>query len=412
MTTTDRIVIIGASLTGAMAAAGVREVDADIEVLLLGEEDEAPYERPELSKGFLLGQKQLDELRVHPDAWYSEHAVTVRTSTTVVGLDPGAHEVVLGDGERIGYRAALLATGARPRRLGVPGADLDGVAYLRTAADAQALRSAIASGTRVLVVGAGWIGLEVAAVARQLGALVTVVDPAPTPLHATLGAELGEVYAGLHREHGVDLRLRTGLGELTGSAGRVSGAVLTDGASVPADLVVVGIGALPADELARSAGVDIDHGVLTDEHLRTGAPDVYAAGDVARTYNPWVGERVRVEHWANARNQGRVAGRVMAGADESYAKVPYFYSDQYDLGMEYNGHVPPGALTRVVFRGDSDGREFLAFWIDPSDRVLAGMNANIWDAGDDIKTLVQARAMVDLVRLADSEVALADARRD
>lgn len=401
---TQTFVIVGASLAGAKAAETLREEGFDGRVVLLGEETERPYERPELSKGFLLGKKEADKLYVHPADFYAGHDIELRTSTTVTALDPGAHEVVLDDGERLGYDRLLLATGASPRRFPVAGADLPGVVYLRRMGQSADLRTAIQGASRVVVVGAGWIGSEVAACARMLGAEVSVVAPEAVPLERVLGPEVGAVYRDLHADKGVDLHLSTGVDRIEGTDA-ATGVRTSDGTLVEGDLVVVGIGAAPRDELARAAGLEVDNGVLTDEQLRTSDPDIYAAGDVANAMNPFYGKRIRIEHWANALNQGPAAARNMLGAGTAYSRVPYFYSDQYDFGMEYNGYATE--WDRVVFRGDPASREFLAFWVRDG-QVLAGMNANIWDQADGIKALVRSGARVDVDHLADPSVDLGE----
>jgi len=401
---TQTFVIAGASLAGAKAAETLREEGFDGRVVLLGEETERPYERPELSKGFLLGKKPAEKLYVHPADFYAGHDIELRTSTTVTALDPGAHEVVLNRGERLGYDRLLLATGASPRRFPVAGGDLPGVVYLRRMGESDDLRTAIQGASRVVVVGAGWIGSEVAACARMLGAEVSMIAPEAVPLERVLGPEVGAVYRDLHADKGVDLHLSTGVDRIEGTDA-ATGVRTSDGTLVEGDLVVVGIGAAPRDELARAAGLEVDNGVLTDEHLRTSDPDIYAAGDVANVMHPFYGKRIRVEHWANALNQGPAAARNMLGAGTAYSRVPYFYSDQYDFGMEYHGYATE--WDRVVFRGDPASREFLAFWVADG-RVLAGMNANIWDQSDAIKALVRSGARVDADRLADPSVDLGE----
>ena len=401
---TQTFVIVGASLAGAKAAQTLREEGFDGRVVLLGEEDERPYERPELSKGFLLGKKAAEKLYVHDEDFYAGHDIELRTSTTVTALDPAAHEVVLDGGERLGFDRLLLATGASPRRIPIPGADLPGVVSLRRLGESADLRTAIESASRVVVIGAGWIGSEVAACARMLGAEVSMIAPEAVPLERVMGPELGAVYRDLHAEKGVDLHLSTGVERVEGDTS-ATGVRTADGTLVEGDLVVMGVGAAPRDELARAAGLDVDNGVLTDATLRTSHPDIYAAGDVANAWHPFYDKRVRVEHWANALNQGPAAARNMLGAGTPYERVPYFYSDQYDFGMEYNGYA--SEWDQVVFRGDAAGREFLAFWL-AGGRVVAGLNANIWDQADGIKALVRSRAKVDPAQLADSAVDLGD----
>ncbi len=404
MASEQSFVIVGASLAGAKAAETLRSEGFEGRLVLIGEETERPYERPMLSKEYLRGDKPAAKLYVHDEAFYADNDIELLTGTHVASLDPGAHEVTLQDGSRMPYSRLLLSTGAIPRRLSLPGADLPGVRYLRTMGDSDALRAAITAASRVVVIGSGWIGSEVAASARQLGAEVAIVGPDAVPLERVLGPEVGGVYRELHAENGVELHLSTKVMAIVGGDA-AQGVRTMDGAVVEGDLVVVGVGATPRDELARDAGLTLENGIVVDELLRTSAPDVFAAGDVAATWNPMYNKRIRVEHWANALNQGQTAARNMLGLGTAYAKLPYFYSDQFDLGMEYNGYASD--WDRVVLRGDAAGREFLAFWLKDG-RVLAGMNANIWDQGDDIKALVRAGAGIDVGRLADASIPLAD----
>ncbi|TYB43532.1 NAD(P)/FAD-dependent oxidoreductase [Actinomadura chibensis] len=403
----ETFVIAGASLAGAKAAETLRQEGFTGRLLLIGEEIERPYERPPLSKGFLLDKEPRDKAHVHEADWYDKHDVELRLGVTVDAVDRHAHEVRLSTKEPIRYTKLLLATGASPRRLDVPGAKLQGIHYLRTMADSAELKQAFApGGRRVVVAGAGWIGLETAAAARSYGNEVTVIEPEPSPLHAALGPELGGVFADLHREHGVDLRLDQGVAGFWG-AGQVSAVVTSGGAEVPADVVVVGIGVRPNTRLAEEAGLEVSDGVLVDQSLRTSDPDIYAAGDVANAYNPLLGRRIRVEHWANALNGGPAAARAMLGQDVVYDRVPYFFSDQYDLGMEMSGVASPGEYDRVVYRGDVPGREFIAFWLSGG-RVVGGMNVNVWDVTGDVQALIRSGAQVDADRLADPAVPLAE----
>jgi NADPH-dependent 2,4-dienoyl-CoA reductase/sulfur reductase-like enzyme len=393
-------VIVGASLAGAKAAETLRDEGFDGEIVLMGTEPELPYERPPLSKGYLLGNDARDSFIVHPLDWYPEHGVDLRMGTTVTGIDRASSAVVTSDGTTLHYDRLLLTTGASPRRLNFPGSDRDEVLYLRTAADSDRLRAAFQSGPRVVVAGAGWIGLETTAAARSYGCPVTVLEPQPGALHDQLGPELGAVFADLHRSHGVDFRFGERAEEFR------PGLVITSaGAEVPADLLVVGIGAAPADQLAAAAGLEVGNGVLTDEALRTTDENIFAAGDVANSFNPLLGRRVRVEHWANALNGGPAAARSMLGQPVVYDPVPYFYSDQYDLGMECAGLPSPGTYDQVAYRGDRAGLEFIAFWLS-SGTVVAGMNVNVWDVNDDIQSLIRSARPVDLSRLTNPEIPL------
>jgi 3-phenylpropionate/trans-cinnamate dioxygenase ferredoxin reductase component len=391
------IVIVGASLAGANAAEELRKEGYTGEVTLVGAEPHPPYERPPLSKGLLLGTDEPDSPLVHPAEWYAEHDVELLTGSTVSELDLDTGHVVLGE-RRLPYDRLLLATGAQPRRL--PLADRSGadVTYLRTLDDSLALKDRL--GEHLLIIGAGWIGLEVAAAARAAGGTVTVVETAPLPLATVLGPELAPLFADLHREHGVDLRLDTTVAAIEHHDGRTS-VRLSDGDELSPGLILVGIGAEPDDHLAASAGLATDRGVLVDATLRASDPHVYAAGDVANHDHPLHG-RLRVEHWDTAIHQGRHAARSMLGHDEPYTREPYFFTDQYDLGMEYVGHVGPDGYDEVVIRGDVSARVVTALWVR-GDRVVAGMHVNDWDAIDPIRAAV-GREASDALR--DPTVAL------
>jgi len=403
--TTDRtLLIVGAGLAGAKAAEGARAAGFDGRVVLVGDEHGLPYERPPLSKAVLRGEEPPETARVHDDGFYRTNAIELLTGRTVEALDLDARRARLDGDEYLPFTAAVLATGAEPRRLDIPGGDLGGVHYLREVADAVRLRDAIRGAGRVAVIGAGWIGSEVAASARQMGAEVVLVDPGPAPLRRALGDEMGEVFRRLHADNGVQLRLESQVTAMGGEDG-VDHVVLRDGRVEPADVVVVGIGVAPRVGLAASAGVKVDDGVVVDEHLRSSAPSLYAAGDVASARHPLYGVHLRVEHWANALNQGLTAGVNAAGGDETYARLPYFFSDQYDLGMEYVGNHEPGDA--VVVRGDVADREFVAFW-HRDGIVTAAMNVNVWDVVEDLKAIVTARRAVDPARLADPAVALGE----
>jgi 3-phenylpropionate/trans-cinnamate dioxygenase ferredoxin reductase component len=400
-------VIVGAGLAGAKAAETLREEGFDGRVVLVGTETERPYERPPLSKDLLLGTADRDSPYVHEAGWYAAHDVDLRTGTTVAALDRGGHAVRMSDGEELGYDRLLLATGASPRRLPVPGADGGQVLELRTFADSDRINETLRDGVRLVVIGAGWIGLEVAAAARQRGAAVTVVEAAALPLQRVLGDEMAQVFADLHRAHGVDFRFGAQVRELRGDGSQV---VLADGTTLDADAVLVAVGVRPNVELAERAGLAVDDGVLVDRHLRTDDPDVFAVGDLANVDHPLLHARVRVEHWANALNGGPVAARAMLDRDVSFDLLPYFYTDQYDLSMEYSGWVPPNAKADVVVRGDLDRREFVAFWTIDG-RVAAGMNVNVWDVNETIQDLVRAGldgATVEPARLSDPDVPLAE----
>jgi NADPH-dependent 2,4-dienoyl-CoA reductase/sulfur reductase-like enzyme len=393
-------VIAGASLAGAKAAETLRDEGFDGQIVLLGTEQQLPYERPPLSKGYLLGNDPLDSVYVHPADWYAEHDVDLRMGVTVTNIDRAASVVVASDDSALHYDRLLLTTGASPRRLNFPGSDRDEVLYLRTVPDSERLRAAFQQGPRVVVAGAGWIGLETTAAARSYGCPVTVLEPQPGALHDQLGPELGAVFADLHRSRGVQFRFGEVAEEFR------PGLIITSaGAEVPADLLVVGIGAAPNDQLAAAAGLEVGNGVLADEALRTSDPDIFAAGDVANSFHPLLGRRVRVEHWANALNGGPAAARSMLGQPVVYDPVPYFFSDQYDLGMEVAGLPTPGSYDEIAYRGDRASLEFIAFWLRQG-RVVAGMNVNVWDVNDDIQALIRSARQVDPSRLTNPEIPL------
>jgi 3-phenylpropionate/trans-cinnamate dioxygenase ferredoxin reductase component len=399
---TSTFVIVGAGMAGGKAAETLREEGFDGRIVLVGAEAERPYERPPLSKEYLRGEGGREKVWLQQDeSWYAEHEVELRTSTAVDAIDPAERAVVLAGGERLGFDRLLLTTGAAPRRLPVPGADLEGVHLLRTVEDSDAIRAVLDAGGRLAVIGAGWIGCEVAASARQRGMEVTIVEPLSLPLERVLGPQLGGFYRDVHAAHGVDLRLETGVEAIEGD-GRARRVRTSDGQTLDCDAVVVGIGVAPRTALAEGV-LDVDNGIVVDERLQTSAEGVFAAGDVANAQHPLIGGRIRVEHWANALEQGPAAARSMLGREVSYDRVPYFFSDQYDVGMEYAGYHSPD--DEVVFRGDPAGGEFIAFWLR-GDRLVGGMNVNIWDVSDPIQELIRSGATVDRQRLADPDTAL------
>ena len=398
-------VIVGASLAGAKAAETLRDEGFDGAVVLIGAEDELPYERPPLSKGYLLGKDARDSMLVHDEGWYAEHDVDLRRATIVTSIDRAGHRVELDDGEPVPYEKLLISTGASPRRLGIPGGDLDGVHYLRTVGDSERLSAALRGGGQVVVAGGGWIGLETAAAAREYGCEVTILEPESGVLQRALGPEVGEVFADLHRSHGVTLRFGESLSSVTGSGGSVTGAISSSGAELPARTVIIAVGIAPNAGLAAAAGLEVGNGIVADKALRTSDPDIFAAGDVANAFNTLLGRRIRVEHWGNALASGPIAARSMMGKDAVYDWVPYFFSDQYDLGMEVAGLPEAGTYDDVVYRGDKDSLEFIAFWL-AGRVVVAGMNVNIWDVNDDIQSLIRGGSEVDVARLTNPDVPL------
>ena len=399
-------VVVGGGLAGAKAVEALRDKGFEGQLVLFAAERHLPYERPPLSKDYLKTGEKLEDAFVHDQRWYDEHHIELHLGTTIAAVDGRAHEVVAESGERQGYSRLLLATGSSPRRLSLPGADLDGVLYLRTIEDSDRLRAAFQPGRKVVFIGGGWIGLEAASAARDAGADVTVLEALELPLVRVLGPEVAQVFADLHREHGVDLRTSVQVaGVEGGDDGSVAAVLLADGTRLAADAVVVGIGAVPNLDLAAGAGVAVDNGVLVDAQGRTSDPDVFAAGDIANHELPVLGRRVRVEHWATALNQPAAVAAGMLDQDGAYDELPYFYTDQYDLGMEYIGLGGPD--DEVVVRGDLARREFIAFWLREG-RVVAGMNVNVWDVIDDIKAIIRAGAEVDRTRLADPGVPLSN----
>ena len=398
--TPSSVVIVGGGLAAAKTAEALRDQGYEGPVTLVGAEQHLPYERPPLSKDYLAGKAEFDDAIVHPADWYEQNNVTLRLGTEVTAVHPSESAVELAGGERLEYGALVLATGSSPRRLPIPGAE--NALTLRYREDSDAIRATFGEGKRLVIVGAGWIGLEVAAAARDKGTQVTVLESAELPLLAVLGREMGKVFADLHREHGVDLHFGVSVAEIA-----ADGVRLKDGTHFPADAVVLGVGAAPRLELAEEAGLATDNGVLVDAALRTSDPAIYAVGDIANHDHPVLGHRVRVEHWATALNQPAAAAAAILGEDgDGYRELPYFFSDQYDLGMEYVGTSPGDS--HVVTRGDVPGREFVAFWLDGDDRILASMNVNVWDVVDEIKPLIAEGRQVDVGKLADPDVGYAD----
>jgi 3-phenylpropionate/trans-cinnamate dioxygenase ferredoxin reductase subunit len=407
VSSSETYVIVGAGLAGAKAAEALRDQGFDGSIVLIGAEPHLPYERPPLSKGYLAGASEREKVFVHPESWYAEHGVELRLNQAVTRIDRNARTVALADGSELGYDKLLLATGASPRTVSVPGADAEGVYLLRTLDDSDALKALLAGISRLVVIGAGWIGLEVTAAARQAGVEVTVVESAELPLLRVLGPEVARVFADLHVQHGVHFRFNASLSEIRTDAGRATGVVLGDGTVLEADAVLVAVGVSPNSQLAEDAGLSVDNGILLDNALGTSDARVFAAGDVANAMHGFYNIQVRVEHWANALNQPRTVAVSMLGKPADYDQLPYFFTDQYDLGMEYVGYIAPEGYDQVVFRGDVAGREFLAFWVRDG-RVLAGMNVNVWDVVEDVKALIRSRVSVPVERLADPGVPLAE----
>ena len=401
--TSQTFVVVGAGLAAGKAVRELREGGFDGHLVLYGAERHLPYERPPLSKGYLVGDDGFETALVQPPEWYDAHDVDLRLSTVVTSVDPKAHTVTAA-GRSQRYDKLLLATGARPRHLAMADDSGAPVAYLRTVEDSDLIRSRLRLGRRLVIIGGGWIGLEVASAGSRAGAHVTVLEAMDLPLVRVLGPEVARIFAQLHLAHGVDLRVGVEVSSIESNGG-VAVVTTADGSSVEADLLVVGVGVAPDTALARAAGLRVDNGIVVDDRLRTSAPDVFAAGDVANAYHPLLDRHLRVEHWDNAIGQGVVAAQNMLGKTVSYDRLPYFFSDQYDLGMEYLGDVGPEGYDQVVLRRQPDTGSFTAFWLREG-RVLAGMHANDWEAMDPIRQIVGARQTVGT--LPDEAVSLVD----
>ncbi|HEY5303249.1 MAG TPA: FAD-dependent oxidoreductase [Acidimicrobiales bacterium] len=410
MTQRSTFVIVGGGLAGATAAEALRTQDFDGQVVLIGDETERPYNRPPLSKDYLQGKTEKEKIYVHAEEWYVDNDVELRLNCRVSAIDGVAHQLTLQSGERIGYDKLLLTTGSSPRHLKVPGSDFDGVLYLRRVGDCEAIKTAFATAKRVAIIGAGWIGLETAAAARAAGVEVTVLETAELPLVRVLGSEVAKIFLDLHLRHGVTMLMGVEVAEITGVDHRATGVRIADGRQIDADVVVVGVGITPNTELAGAAGLTVDNGIVVDEHLQSSDPDVFAAGDVANAWYPWLDRHLRLEHWSAALNQGPVAAANMMDRAVAYDRVPYFYSDQYDLGMEYTGFVDAGHYDQIIFRGEVTEGKYITFWLDQG-RVLAGMNVNVWDVTDDIADLVRSGKPIDVARLQDPKVPLEDLLR-
>jgi 3-phenylpropionate/trans-cinnamate dioxygenase ferredoxin reductase component len=406
----QRIVIVGAALAGATAAAALREENFDGEVHLIGAEAQLPYHRPPLSKGYLRGQERFEDQLVHPSAYYTEHGIELRLGTRATAIDPGLKVVELEGRERVAYDRLLVATGGRNRSLSVPGAGLDGIFQLRTVEDCDRIRAAAGSGRRAVVVGLGFIGSEVTASLRQIGVEVAAIEGHRVPLARVLGEDVGRVLADIHREKGVDLVLEDSVAAFEGS-GRIERVRTVKGRLLECDLVVAGIGIVPNSELLAAAGAAVDNGVLVDDRCRTSLPDVYAAGDVANHLHPLFG-RLRVEHWNNGSRQGRAAARSLLGGAEPYDYLHSFWSDQYEHVIEYVGFA--ASWDRLVFRGRPESRSFLGFYMkDGTVRAAVGLDrgGDPEDAKADgelkaAAELIRNRVPIDPARLADEEVDL------
>lgn len=403
----DRIVVVGGGQAGGKAVLELRRLGFDGAIELIGAETHIPYERPPLSKSYLAGEPYRSHNLLPSETWYAEQQITMRLGTRAIGLERDQRQVVLEDGVRVDYDRVLLATGLRARRLAIPGAQLPGVHYLRTLEDSRYLGGRLRPGTRLVIVGAGWIGLEVAAVAAEKGCAVTVVDPHQVAVEPVLGTVIGEFFVDVHRAHGVEFVFGYRVMAVRGTAS-VSGVVLDDGQELPADEVVAGIGALPETEPFDSGLLAADGGVPVDPQMRTVDPHVFAAGDIAAIQNPLYGAPLRSEHWTTALASGRTAAHSMLDLDTAFDPVPFIFTDQYDLFVEYVGWLDSNSAADLVIRGDLHRRAFQAFWLE-GNRVVAAMHVNCRDEGvKPLQALIRRREPVNRARLADPSVPLAD----
>lgn len=395
-------VVVGAGQAGASAVESLRAWGFDGRVVLIGEEPVRPYERPPLSKDYLRGQATFEDAAVHASDFYQTQGIELLLSTRTTGVDLPTQCLTLDSGVNLHYDRLLLATGAIPRRLDVPGAGLEGVYCLRTVADADAICRAESSASRALVIGAGWVGAEVTASLRQVGLEVALVDPNTTPMERVLGPAVGEVWRDLHSAHGVELHFGVKVEAIVGN-GRVSAVRLNDGNTLSCDLVVVGVGVVPRTELAVAAGIEVNDGIVVDQYLETSIRGIFAAGDVANAYHPVFRSQIRVEHWLSALTQGPTAAANMLGHRARHDRIPWFASQQYDLYMEYTGHAE--ASDELVTRGSLSDREFVAFWLRDG-QVRAGLTANVLGEARHIRALVSSGRRFDVRTLADPALGL------
>jgi len=396
------IAIVGASLAGSSAAATLREESFDGRVVLIGTEPQLPYDRPPLSKNYLRGVTPFEKTLLRPAEFYRERDIEMRLGTTVTRVDVEKRALAFQDGERLDFDQLLIATGGKNKRFPIPGIDLPGVYDLRTVADADRIRAAMARGGRAVVVGMGFIGAEVAAAMRQSGLEVVAVEPFKTPLYRALGEEIGRVVEGLHRDHGVEMILEDAVAAFEGS-GKVERVVTRNGRRIECSLAVFGLGIEPAVELATGTPVRVDNGIVVDDQCRTNVPGIFAAGDVANHYHPVCGRQMRVEHWQNGVKQGAAAARSMLGRGQAYDEVHWFWSDQFDANIQYAGFH--AAWDTIVVRGSLPLRKFLAFYLTEG-RVESVVAIN---QGRDMRRtlpIIKARVAVDPARLEDPNVDL------
>jgi 3-phenylpropionate/trans-cinnamate dioxygenase ferredoxin reductase subunit len=398
------IVIVGAGHAGGRAAEALRAAGFTGQVTLIGSETHLPYERPPLSKDLLAGKITPDRTYIKPAAFYEEAKIELRLGATVAEIDRTAQRLRLAEGGTMPYDKLLLTTGARPRRLAVPGSEDAPVFYLRDIDDALALRQAIGPGKHLAVVGAGFIGLEAAAIARRLDCTVTVIELAQTPLARVAAPEIGGFFADLHRRNGVDLRTGQSVNAIDAWDGKIAVATST-GSALMADALLVGIGAVPNTELARAAGLVVDDGIVVDQFGFTMDPNIFAAGDVTRHFNPLLGRSVRLEAWQNAQNQAIAVAKIMAGGETPYAELPWFWSDQYDVNFQTAG--APERWDQLVWRGKAEDGRFTLFYLDGGVPVAGATVNNARDMRF-VKLLVTQGKPVDAARLGDPAVKLQD----
>jgi len=402
MTDQQTFVIVGANLAGGRAALALRAEGFAGRIVLIGEEPDPPYERPPLSKEYLRGDIPKEKLLIAGPEVYEDRRIDLMLGTRATRIDLHAHVVELDAGARIDYDKLLLATGAYPRKLEVPGSQLEGIYELRTRGDSERIAAEFAPGRRLTVIGAGFIGAEIAASARSKGLDVTVVEALSVPLLRALGEEMGGIYADIHRDHGVHLHTNEAIERFEGDT-HVQRVITSTGRSIDCDFVVVGVGVAPANELAEAAGIEVDNGIVVNEYCETSAPDVYACGDVANFFHPLLGHRLRIEHWSNAQNQGVAAAKSMLGIREPYADIPWFWSDQYELNLQYVGHAM--RWDEVVLRGDVLGRKFTAFYVEDG-RLRAALTVNRHRDIRPARELIRQGVQIESAKLKDEEVEL------
>ena len=395
-------VIVGAGHAGGRAAQAMRQYGFEGEILLSGEEPHVPYERPPLSKELIVTDAGLEKVRLHDAAWYAENRIELIAAKAATAIDAAAKTVGLADGQTIGFDRLMLTTGARVRRLPVPGADLDGVFYLRTIEDSEAIRAQIAAGTEVAVIGGGFIGLEIAGSAVKRGAKVAVLEAADRLMGRSVAPEVSEWFARMHRDRGVDLRLGVSIAAIEGN-GTVSGVRLGDGSVVPAEVVVIGIGILPNVEIAEAAGLAVDNGIVVDDRGRTSHPDIWAAGDVANQPNAFAGRRLRLESYQNAQDQAAAVARNLCGADEAYEDSLWVWSDQHDVNLQMTG--APESWDGLLWRGDPDEGRFTVFYL-AGGRIVAVNTVNNGREMRPARMLMESGRTVDPAALADTSVKL------